>query len=394
MVKQLVTNMKNQNLTNMKKSNIILGYIIALIISISGCSDGDEKLYVRKITVEPKTLQVAKGYSKIIVPTALPDRITDAVFEWSSENTAIATVDAEGNVTGVSVGSTNIFVKSGEIVKDIPVQVYQPMTAIDLSPNVSTLDLKIRFGVAQAVQFEATPIPSDYAGYIVWKTSDPEVVSVTNTGLVTPVAEGKATITVMGNDELTKIEIAVTVEKEGDDAVQFDPKLFTRTILPNDNYMDRNEWWYLEGIWNGRDGGAGGSSCELPGPQSFTFDMGVTGYLAYFHLFTWESIGEGFPPFFEANLKTFEVWGSESLDTSGSWDSWTKLMDCEVIKPSGLPLGEYNNDDIAAYNEGQKFYNIDKYDVAVRYIRVKVLETWGGDPCWRINEIELYGTPQ
>lgn len=378
----------------MKTSNSILGYILALIIVVSGCSDDKEKLEVRKIVVEPQSLQVAVGHSKVIVPTALPDRITDAVFEWTSESVSVATVDGDGNVTGVSPGSTNIFVKSGEIVKEVPVEVYQPMTDIKLSPSVSTLDLKIRFGVAQTVQFEATPIPDDFVGYIIWKSSKPEVASVSATGLVTAEGEGDAIITVMGNDELVKKEIAVTVRKEGEDAVQFDPGLFRRAILPNDNYMDRSEWWYIEGIWNGRDGGAGGSSCELPGPQSFTFDMGVAGYLAYFHLFTWESIAEGFPPFFEANLKKFEVWGSENLDTSGSWDSWTKLMDCEVIKPSGLPYGEYNNDDIAAYNEGQKFYNIEKYDVTVRYIRVKVLETWGGDPCWRINEIELYGSPQ
>jgi hypothetical protein len=65
-----------------------------------------------------------------------------------------------------------------------------------------------------------------------------------------------------------------------------------------------------------------------------------------------------------------------------------------VIKPSGLPIMEYNNADVQASDAGQKFYNQQNYNVKVRYIRVKVLETWDGVPCWRISEIELYGRPQ
>ena len=92
-------------------------------------------------------------------------------------------------------------------------------------------------------------------------------------------------------------------------------------------------------------------------------------------------------------MKKFEVWGAETLDESGSWDSWTKLLDCDVVKPSGLPLGQHNQDDLTASDLGQKFYNIDNYDVKVRYLRIKILETWEGMACYRISEIELHGQP-
>lgn len=380
----------------MKKNNFILGYIFVLLLAISGCSSDEEKLEVRKITVEPDAIEVAVGGTTVIVPTALPDRITDAVFEWSSESEAIATVDQTGEVTGVKVGTTNIIVKSGTISKSIPVKVYKALNNIILSPDVTSLNLKIRFGVAESKQINATPDPIDFEGGIVWKSTNEDVVTVSSSGLITAIGEGAATISVMGGDGAAKKDISITVEREGDDAIQFDSKLFKRAILPNDYYLDRNEWWYIESIWDGvgDQSSAGGSKCGTGEIQSFTFDMGVTGQLAYFHLFTWESKDEGYPPFFESNLKKFEIWGSENWDNSGDWGSWTKLMDCDVTKPSGLPLGEYNAEDWSACKNGQKFYNSDNYDAKVRYIRVRVLETWGGSDCWRIEEIRLYGTPE
>ena len=211
---------------------------------------------------------------------------------------------------------------------------------------------------------------------------------VYNTGLIVAKGVGKATITVQSSTGLVKKEISVNVTAIGSQPMEFNPIYFKRSILPNDNYRDRPSS-SIEGIWDNVRLGVGASSCDMPGPQSFTFDLGKTGHIAYVHQFLYADAD--YPAFTGSSPKKFEVWGCETLDPSGSWDSWTKLMDCDVTKPSGLPYGETNYDDMIALRMGERFFNVDHNDVKVRYLRVKIIETWGGTACWLIGEFKVYG---
>ena len=93
-----------------------------------------------------------------------------------------------------------------------------------------------------------------------------------------------------------------------------------------------------------------------------------------------------------ANIKEWEVWGSNDPNPDGSWDSWTKLMVCNSVKPSGLPRGQLSQQDINAALAGEVF-TFPRNTPAVRYIRIKVLDTW--DPAQNdhslIGELTFYG---
>lgn len=368
----------------MKKT--IIGCVLFLMMSMLAC-ENDKTSEVNEIVVLTNDVLLSIGKSDTILATSYP---SDVKLSWKSESPSIASVDQQGIVTGISPGSTNVTVEYDNLSERISVEVFEPLTDIIITPSESTFDLTIEFGVPRTLQLTATPVPVQSSEPFFWKTSNPDVCTVSKTGLVTPTGAGSTILTVEGREGVITKIITVNVKTLGGNVVQFNSKLFKRSILPGDNYLDKSVWWYIESIWDGTES-AGGSSCSLPGPQSFTFDMGVTGNLSYFHLYTWESSGEGYPPFVEGCPKKFEVWGCETLDPSGSWDTWTKLMDCEVIKPSGLPEHEVNDADWEAFLSGQKFFNRDNYTTRVRYIRVKILETFGGIPCWRIKEIKLYG---
>lgn len=94
--------------------------------------------------------------------------------------------------------------------------------------------------------------------------------------------------------------------------------------------------------------------------------------------------------FAEGNLRKFKIYGCRDLDGSGSWDSWTLLMDCESIKPSGLPLGQNSNDDINVAANGEDFFNSPS-NPAVRYIRILVNQTWEGGDNFQITEFKIFG---
>jgi hypothetical protein len=65
-------------------------------------------------------------------------------------------------------------------------------------------------------------------------------------------------------------------------------------------------------------------------------------------------------------------------------------MDCVSIKPSGLPIGQTSDEDRAHTLAGEEF--VCSPDMpAVRYLRLKALETWGQGDYFFIMEIEVYG---
>ena len=57
----------------------------------------------------PSSEQVVRGYTIQLTPTLTPDN-TESVFTWKSEDTSIATVNANGLVTGKKIGTTTITV--------------------------------------------------------------------------------------------------------------------------------------------------------------------------------------------------------------------------------------------------------------------------------------------
>lgn len=381
---------KHSKMTKMRNLYCGLLFIVFCAYGLPGCKKDTNE--ATSIVVATPKMTIGIGETAVIYASPFPGSGKTSL-KWSSDDTSIATVDQEGKVTGVSNGSTYINLEYKGITENVLVEVYQPLTDIVLTPATTTVNLEILFGAAGTFKYEVTPVPSTSNEGIVWKSENPNVVTVTQAGLITAMDAGTTTVSVEGVGGVIKKSITVTVTKIGEDPVKFDRSLFVHTPIPGDNHLDRSAAWSVVKVWDGNRGSAGGSSCSQPGPHSITLDMGITGNLAYFHLFTWKSLGEGYPPFSEANVKKFEVWGSETLDASGSWDSWTKLMDCDVVKPSGLPLGQYNQDDIQASDLGQKFYNSINYDVKVRYLRIKILQTWEGMACWRMSEIELFGKP-
>jgi hypothetical protein len=168
----------------------------------------------------------------------------------------------------------------------------------------------------------------------------------------------------------------------------FDRLLFKNAKLPGDA-TESSASWNMEKLWDGLTGNQGFSSAGGTGvwPHSITIDLGVTGKVSRIRLF--QRLGAYI--FIEGNLKNFEVWGcSDPIDMSGNWNSWTRMMVCESIKPSGLPLGQNTSEDIAVATDGEDFFN-PPTNPPVRYIRIRVTRTWAGGDNFQISELEVYG---
>lgn len=152
---------------------------------------------------------------------------------------------------------------------------------------------------------------------------------------------------------------------------------FKELQLPGDADNTRS----LTGLWDGITAGEAALSrffraADNNGlPARFNIDLGVKVKLSRFR--TWGVDGSRI--YGASNVKTFELWGSNAPNPDGSFDGWTKIGDYEVVKPSGLPMGDLSNEDIATAKEGDE-HIVPLSAPEVRYIRVNVLSTFVSPP--------------
>ncbi len=167
---------------------------------------------------------------------------------------------------------------------------------------------------------------------------------------------------------------------------KFDRLKFREVSLPND---EKAAWgWVMPRLWDDKIGDQGFHTAQGSGrwPHSFTIDLGVTGKLS--RVLEWQRQGSWI--YQHGNIYKFEVWGCTTLDPTGNWASWTKLMTCVGKKPSGLPLGQTSAEDKAWALAGEEFLN-SPLNPKVRYIRIKVTETWANGDFIHLSELQFYG---
>lgn len=71
------------------------------------CSNDDD-VTLLSIKLNKSTLSLIVGQTETLKATISPNNATDQAYTWSSDDTAIATVDANGKVTAVAVGTAVI----------------------------------------------------------------------------------------------------------------------------------------------------------------------------------------------------------------------------------------------------------------------------------------------
>lgn len=173
---------------------------------------------------------------------------------------------------------------------------------------------------------------------------------------------------------------------------QLDKSKFKKVVLDNDVTIGGPIAWNLEMelMWDDRTSGENicAHSIDFDSfPKWFTFDLGTTTKLSRY---VYWSRQPGYW-YVGGNMKKWEVYGrADAPSQDGSWDGWILLSECESIKPSGLPAGQQTNEDIEHATKGEEF-EFDPTLPAVRYIRIKGLETFDNSCRITINEVTFYG---
>ena len=130
--------------------------------------------------------------------TILPSDATDKSVEWTSSNIDVATVDQDGKVTAIGNGTTTIIVKTKDQGKtaSCSINVAQYVTGISLSKT----SLSLNEGQIEMISISAITPDNAFDKTVTWTSSDESVATVDQSGQVTALSKGNATIRATTND--------------------------------------------------------------------------------------------------------------------------------------------------------------------------------------------------
>ncbi len=169
-----------------------------------------QNVEVSSVSLSKSSISLLLGGSETLSATVSPSNATNKTVTWSSNDNSIATVDANGKVTAVKVGSTTITVKSNNGKTSTAIVKVNPVTVEKI--ELSKSDASIVIGQNEIIT--ATITPSNATDKTVtWSSSNTSVATVNN-GTIKGVSTGKATITAKCGDKSATVEVGVYTTKD------------------------------------------------------------------------------------------------------------------------------------------------------------------------------------
>ena len=151
---------------------------------------------VMGLVLNTENLELALNETATLQATVTPDDAYSKEVIWRSEDVSIATVNTDGVVTAVGVGTTSIraTTANGELSAYCAVSVVIPVQSVSI--NLPDAQSTIKAGETLQLSSYTTITPLDATNqHLDWTSSNPKVATVGGDGMVTAVAGGSTTIT-------------------------------------------------------------------------------------------------------------------------------------------------------------------------------------------------------
>ena len=153
---------------------------------------------VQGVILNTEEITLYEGEKRQLKARVYPEEADDKSVSWNSADTATATVDENGEVTGVKEGTTIVTVRTNDRGKEDYCTVHVikkgiPVESITVNPSENTISIGEEFSA------EAIVLPEDATDKsISWECNNPSVATVSGNGLnavIKGLSEGVAVIT-------------------------------------------------------------------------------------------------------------------------------------------------------------------------------------------------------
>jgi len=166
------------------------------------------------ISLNKNVTTINVGANETITATIDPTTATNQNVTWKSSNTAVATVDSNGKVVGVSAGTAIITVTTmdGSKTASCTVTVSNPINVTSVKLNKTSTNIIVGANETLSAIITATLAPTNNISIkVTWKSSNTAVATVDSSGNIVGIKAGTAVITVTTVDGSKKATCAVKV---------------------------------------------------------------------------------------------------------------------------------------------------------------------------------------
>lgn len=160
-----------------------------------------------KIFITVPSIEIKEEETIQLETIVYPENASDTSIVWTSSNQDIVIVSESGVVTGISEGCATVTATLGNLYATCEVRVYKPI--IKSESIILNLELA-ELNIGETIQLEASILPENTTDKtVIWKSSNNDVVTVNDYGLITAISEGDAVITAINGDISTSCSVTV-----------------------------------------------------------------------------------------------------------------------------------------------------------------------------------------
>ena len=172
-------------------------------------------------------------------------QLPSATVTWSSSDERVATVDSRGLVTAEGQGSAEITARSGDAAGTMTVSVMQQVHSITLTPASASMVI----GDTLRVIAEATDANGNLVSGVpfTWTSSDDAVANVDETGLVTALQSGTATVNAHYESLTGEVSLIVRAAQTNLDRIVLESFYYATN---GENWNDNSGWLSDEPLYN------------------------------------------------------------------------------------------------------------------------------------------------
>ena len=194
---------------------------------------------VTSIMLDKTELSMEEGDTETLTATIEPENATDKTVTWNSSDSEVATVN-DGTVTAVKEGTAIITASAGEIAATCRVVVKTseiPVSNIVFSETQRDVYIGEVFAIPAAVSPEDATDKT-----LTWESSDTDIATVSQDGIVTPVGIGNCAITATAKSgQIATFSCTVVSEAPVFPDPVFREYVYTNYDTNNDGFLSRDE---------------------------------------------------------------------------------------------------------------------------------------------------------
>lgn len=196
----------NPSIATVDKDGVVKGITGGVTIITATSNDGGYVDHcvltvnelITEITLNKTYYKLGLGKTFRLVATVKGETATNQELRWSTSNRRIVTVDQNGRIKGIKLGTATVTVRATDgsgAEATCTVRVSRLVTSIDLNVNYVTIVQ------GKSYQLKANVLPKNATfKKPLWSSSNTEVAIVNKNGLITALTPGNTIVTAKAND--------------------------------------------------------------------------------------------------------------------------------------------------------------------------------------------------